>query len=92
MLKIVITRRFVVLHNPEVQKKVLKEEALVIVEEARKEVIKGLSTHVQICKINLNEASVEELLAWVRSIRVLKRDLVKNNCQDTRNMLNVTVH
>ena len=61
-----------VLHNPEVQKKVLKEEALEIIEYARKEVIKGLNRHVQIHKINLNEASIEELLSWVRSVRMFK--------------------
>ena len=58
-------RRCVILHNREVQKKVLKEEVLVIMEEAEKYVIKGLSRYVQIHKINLNEACTEELLSWV---------------------------
>ena len=66
---------------------------MVIIEEARKEVIKGLIKCVQILKINLNEASVEELLSWVRSVRVFfKRELCKNKFQDIRNMLNVTVN
>ena len=52
-------RRYVVLHNPEMQKNVLKEEALVIMEEAIKEEIEGLSRHVQIHKIDSNEASAE---------------------------------
>ena len=49
-----------VLHGPEVQKKLLKEESLVIMEKSDKEMIKGLSRCVQIHKLNLNEASIEE--------------------------------
>ena len=71
-----------VLHDPEVQKKVLKEEVLVIMEEANKEVIEGLSRCVQIHNINLNEASVEELLSWIRSVRAFKKIACKNKCQD----------
>ena len=85
-------RRCVVLHDPEVQKKVLKEEVLVIMEEASEEAIEGLNRHVQIHTINLNEASVEELLSWVRSVRAFKKRACKNKCQDIRNMLNVIVN
>ena len=40
-------RRCAVLHNPEVQLKVLKEEVEVVMEEAHAEEIEGLSKHVQ---------------------------------------------
>ena len=65
---------------PEVQKNVLKEEALVIMGEASKEEIEGLSSHVQIYKIKSNEASLEELLSWVRSARVFKKRALKSEC------------
>ena len=81
-----------VLHDPEVQKKVLKEEVLVIMEEANEEAIEGLKRYVQIHTINLNEASVEELLSWVRSVRAFKKRAGKTKSQDTRNMLNVIVN
>ena len=85
-------RRCVVLHDPEVQKKVLKEEVLVIMEEANEEAIEGLNRYVQIHTIKLNEASVEELLSWIRSVRAFKKRACKNKCQDIRNMLNVIVN
>ena len=66
-------RRCVVLHNPEVQRKVLKEEVLAIMEEIEKYVVKGLSRHVQIHKLKVNEVSTEELLSWVRSARVFEK-------------------
>lgn len=75
-------RRYVASHNPEVQKKLLKEEVLVIIEEASKEEIKGLSRYVQIHKIDLNEASTEEMLSWARSVRAFKKRAYKNKCQD----------
>ena len=80
------------LHNSEVQKNVLKEEVLVIMEEASKEEIEGLSRHLQIYKINSNEASTEEFLSWVRSVRVFKKRSRKSEYQDMRNMLNVIVN
>ena len=85
-------RRCVVLHDPEVQKKVLKEEVLVIMEEANEEAIEGLNRYVQLHTIKLNEASVEELLSWVRSVRAFKKRAGKTKSQDTRNMLNVIVN
>ena len=85
-------RRCVVLYNPEVQNHVLKEEILVIMEEASNEEIEGLSRHMQIHKINSNEASAEELLSWVRSVRVFKKRARKNEYQDIRNMMNVIVN
>ena len=43
-----VERRCVVLHNPEVQKKVLKEEALAITEEASKEEVEGLRRCIEV--------------------------------------------
>ena len=81
-------RRCVVLHNPEVQKKVLKEESLKIMVEACKEEVEGLRRYVAVHKINLNAASVDEILSWVRSVRVFKKRACKSEHQDIRKMLN----
>ena len=61
-------------------------------EETEKDIIKRLSRHAQIHKLNLNEASTEELLSWVWSVRVFKKRAGKNKSQNIRNMLNVTVN
>ena len=65
------------MHDPEELRKLLKDEVLIIIEEAEKDVINGLRRHVQIHKLSVNEVSIEELLSWVRSSRVLKREQVK---------------
>ena len=80
-----------VLHDPEVQRKVLEEEVLVIKDEAEKDAIKGLSDNVQIHRLNVNEASLDELLSWVRNARVFKKRAGKNEIQDIRNMINAIV-
>ena len=79
------------LHDPDVQRKALWEEVLVIKDEAEKDVIKGLSSYVQIHRLNVSEVSWDETLLWVRSARVLKKRVGKNESQDIRNMLNATV-
>ena len=84
-------RRCVVLHEPQFQIKALKEEVLVIMDEAEKDVIKGLSGYVQIHRLNVNEASLDELLSWVRSARVFKKRAGRNESQNIRNMLNATI-
>ena len=67
------------------QRKVLKEEVLVIMDEVEKDVIKGLSGYVQINRLNVNEASLDELLSWVRSARFFKKRAGKNKTQDVNN-------
>ena len=76
------------LHNLEVQKKVLKEEALEIREDASKEEVEGLKRHIEVHENNLNVASVEEMLSWVRSVIFLRKIMCKIEHQDTPNMLN----
>ena len=82
-------RRCVVLHKPEVQQDVLKVSVSLIMEEASKE---ELSRHVQIHKINSNEASSGAILSWVRIIRAFKSRACKSEYQDMLNMLNVIVN
>ena len=84
-------RRWVVLHDPDVQRKVLEEEVVAIKDETEKDVIKGLNSYVQIYRLNVIEASLDEILLWVRSARVFKKRVGKNESQDIRNMLNATV-
>ena len=66
----------------------LKEEALAITEDASKEELEGLRRHVEAHKMNLNDASEEETLSWMRSVRVFKKRPCKSEHQDMRNMLN----
>ena len=70
----------------------LKEEVEVIMEETNKEEIEGLSRHVQTYAINSNEATVEEMFLWVRSVRFFKRRAQKSEYVDTSNALNVFVN
>ena len=65
-------RRCVALHNLEVQKKVLKEEALDIMEDASKQELKWLRRYVEVHRLNLNVVSVEQMSSWVRSAAVIK--------------------
>ena len=41
-----------------------------------------ISMHVQIHKINYNEAYIMEMLLWVRSVRVFKSRSLKSKHQD----------
>ena len=43
------------------QRKVLKEEVMVMMEEAEKDAIEGLSRNVRIHKLNVNEVSTKEI-------------------------------
>ena len=85
-------RRYIVLHDPEVQQKVLKEEVEAIMEGANKEEIEELRRYVQTNAINSNLATAEEIFSWVRSIRVFKRRAQKSEHADIRYMLNVFVN
>ena len=73
------------LHNPEVQLKALKEEVKVIMKEEDSEEIEGLSMHVQMNKINSNEATAEEMLLCVRNIRVSEVELAKGSIRTLGN-------
>ena len=52
-------RRCLVLHDPEVQRKVLKDDTVLIIEEASKGEFEGLRTHVEVNGIDVNKASEE---------------------------------
>ena len=79
------------MHNLEVQQNALKKEMEVIKEEANKEEIEGLSRCVQIYQINSNEASAEEMLSWMRSVRVFKSKDRKSEHSERWNTLNMIV-
>ena len=61
------------LRSPDVQRKVLKEDVLATTEEASKDEVAGLRTHVEVQKMNVNDATIVEMLPWVRSVRLFKR-------------------
>ena len=65
---------------------------LAISEEEIKEEVTGLRRHVEVCRKNVNEASVEEISSWVRSVRGFKKRDSKNKNQGMRNMLMARVN
>ena len=66
-------KRCVVLHEPEVQSKVLQNQVLAIVQALRKEEAVGLREFSEVHSMNAHEISVEEMLLWVRSVRIFKK-------------------
>ena len=84
--------RCVALHSQDMQKKVLKEDFLAMIEEASKDEMTGLRRHAEVHKTNENNATIEEMTSWVRSVRMFKRRATKRVNQDVRNMINVRVN
>ena len=84
-------RRCVVLHDLEVRITLLKDEVLNILEDASKEEVEELKTYVELHTMNVNNASVDEIMLWVRSVRVFKRKSGKSVHQDMRSIMNVIV-
>ena len=83
--------RCVVLHDPEAQMKVLKDEALNVLEEANKEEVEGFKRHVEVHTMNVSDVSADETLSWVRSKRAFERRAVKSAHQEIQNVLSVRV-
>ena len=75
------------MHEIEAQRKVFQGEVLAITEEAIKGEVEGLRRYVDVHIMNTNEVSVEEMISWIRSIRVFKKRDSKGKNQDIRNML-----
>ena len=61
------------LRDPEVHIEVLKDEVLNTLEEASEEEVEGLKIYVEVRTMNVNNASVDEILLRVRSARAFKR-------------------
>ena len=61
------------LYDLEFQNKVLQDEELAIIEEASKEDLEGLRMHVEVHIMNVNESSVNEMISWVRSVRLFNK-------------------
>ena len=74
-------------HEQEEQKKVLQDEVLSIVEESIKEEVSGLRRCVEVHSSSVNEASVEQMMSWVRSVGMFKKRYSKIKNQDIRKML-----
>ena len=58
------------LSAPEVQMKVLKQGAISLLEDARKDEVKGLKRHVEVSRIEASEATSDELLSWIKSMGI----------------------
>ena len=53
--------------------KVLKEDAIVLLDDARKDEVKVLKTHVEVNRVEVNEATNDQLLSWIKSLRIFKK-------------------
>ena len=73
-------------HNLEGQK-IFQDDTVEIIEEASKGEVEGLSSHAEVCSIIAREVSEEEILSWIRSVRMFKKIASKNKNPDIRNML-----
>ena len=82
-------RRCVRLHSPEVQMKVLKEDAIALLDNARKDEVKGLKRHVEVNSMDVNEATNDQLVSWIKSVRIFKKRAKKNVHQDIRSVMNM---
>ena len=74
-------------HKPAVQRKFLWEIVAVIKKEVNKGKVEGLRIHAEVHRMNENEASEEEILSWVRSVRIFKKRDKKRKNPDIRNVL-----
>ena len=64
----------------------LKEDAIAVVDDARKGEVNGLKRHVVVIRIDLDEAANDQLFSWIKSVRIFKI-IAKNNVhQNIRNM------
>ena len=81
-------RRCVVSNSLDAQRMALKEDVLAMIEEASKYEVGWLKRHVEVHKMSGNEGTIEELVSWVRSVRVFNRRATKRVDQDSRNMMN----
>ena len=61
------------LHSPDVQKKVSKEDDFSIIEEANEDEVVGLRRHVEVRKMKENNGKILDMVSWVKSVRVFKK-------------------
>ena len=79
--------RCVMLHDPAVQRKFFQGNFVAIKEESNKGEVEGLRRHAEVHSVNENEASEEEMLSWVRSVKKFKKRSKKSKNLDIRKML-----
>ena len=82
-------RRCVRLHSPEVKMKVLKEDAMALLDDAGKDEVKGLKRYSEVNSMDLNEATNDQLVSWIKSVRIFKKRAKNNVHQDIRNMMSM---
>ena len=82
-------RRSIRLHSLEVQIKCLTEDSIALLDDDRKDEVKGLKTYAEINSVDVNEATNDQLVSWIKSVRIFKKRAKKNVHQDIRNMMNM---
>ena len=84
-------RRRIRLNSSEVQMKVLKEYEIALLDDARKYEVKGLKRRVEVNVTGINEVMNDQLVSWIKSVRIFKKRAKKNVHQDIRNMMNISL-
>ena len=58
--------------------KVMKEDAIALLDDARKDEEKGLKRHVEVSRTDVKEATNDELLSWIKSVDIFKKSAKHN--------------
>ena len=69
--------------------KVLKEDVIALLDDARKDEVKGLKRYVEVHSIDVNKATNDQLVSWIKSVKIFKKRAKKSVHQDIRNMKNM---
>ena len=69
--------------------KVLKEDAITLLDNDREDEVKELKRHVEVNRIGANKGTNDKLLSWIKSMRIFQNRTKKNAHQDSRKMVNM---
>ena len=69
--------------------KASKEDVIALLDNARKDEVKGLIRNVDVNRMEVNEETNDQLLSCIKSVRIFKKRAKKNAHQDIRNMTNM---
>ena len=75
------------MHSPEVQMELLKEDAISVLDDARRGEVHGLKRHVEVIRIDVDEAANYQLLSWIKSVRIFKMIAKNSVYQNIINMM-----
>ena len=51
----------------------MKEDAKALLDDPRKDEIKGLKRHMEVNSLDVNEATNDQSVSWIKSVRIFKK-------------------